>query len=218
MPSVSSINRLFDGYGRGLRMVVIFRMLVMLVIVTGQGCEDKAKQVVSHGPHQLVPEEGDSISAYLSEAGLEMGTLQAKVKGKLTAPYMLRYQRLDSPYFEFPRTLHVDFFKDSINVSEKPVIESKLDALYGKYLQNQSKVYLRDSVVVKNILKGDTLHAKYLWWDQNTEKFTTDDSVRINEPDKTLFGTGMEADQNFRYYKIRKLTGIILTSGNNIPK
>jgi LPS export ABC transporter protein LptC len=203
MPSVSSINRLF---------------VVLLVIVTAMGCDDKVKQVVSHGPHQLVPEEGDSISAYLSEAGLEMGTLQAKVKGKLTAPYMLRYQRMDSPYFEFPRTLHVDFFKDSIAVSDKPVIESKLDALYGKYLQNQSKVYLRDSVVVKNILKGDTLHAKYLWWDQNTEKFTTDDSVRINEPDKILFGTGMEADQNFRYYRIRKMTGIILTSGNNIPK
>jgi LPS export ABC transporter protein LptC len=203
MPSVSSINRLF---------------IVLLVIVTGMGCDDKAKQVVSHGPHKLVPEEGDSISAYLSEAGLEMGTLQAKVKGKLTAPYMRRYQRLDSPYFEFPRTLHVDFFKDSIAVSEKPVIESKLDALYGKYLLNQSKVYLRDSVVVKNILKGDTLHAKYLWWDQNTEKFTTDDSVRINEPDKTLYGTGMEADQNFRKYRIRKLTGTIYTSGSNIPK
>jgi LPS export ABC transporter protein LptC len=203
MPSVSSINRLF---------------VVLLVIVTVISCDDKAKQVVSHGPHQLVPEEGDSISAYLSEAGLEMGTLQAKVKEKLTAPYMRRYQRMDSPYFEFPRTLHVDFFKDSISVSEKPTIESKLDALYGKYLQNQSKVYLRDSVVVKNILKGDTLHAKYLWWDQNTEKFTTDDSVRINEPDKILFGTGMEADQNFRSYRIRKLTGQILTSGSNIPK
>jgi LPS export ABC transporter protein LptC len=212
MPSVSSINRLWVVVVR-LRVVVL-----LLVIVSGAGCGDKAKQVVSYGPHKLVPEEGDTISAYLSEAGLEMGTLQAKVKGKLTAPYMLRYQRLDSPYFEFPRTLHVDFFKDSITVSEKPVIESKLDALYGKYLQNQSKVYLRDSVVVKNILKGDTLHAKYLWWDQNTEKFTTDDSVRINEPDKTLFGTGMEADQNFRWYKIRKLTGVILTSGNNIPK
>jgi len=218
MPSVSSINRLFDRFRPCLRMVAVLRMVILLVIVTSVGCEDKAKQVVSHGPHQLVPEEGDTISAYLSEAGLEMGTLQAKVKGKLTAPYMLRYQRMDSPYFEFPRTLHVDFFKDSINVTEKPVIESKLDALYGKYLQNQSKVYLRDSVVVKNILKGDTLHAKYLWWDQQTEKFTTDDSVRINEPDKILFGTGMEADQNFRYYKIRKMTGTILTSGNNIPK
>jgi LPS export ABC transporter protein LptC len=204
MPSVNSINK-----------VILF---LLLAAVAGPGCGDKTKEVVSHGPHQLVPEEGDSIIAYLSEAGMEMGSLQAKVKGKLTSPYMRRYQRLDSPYFEFPRTLHVDFFKDSISMTEKPVIESKLDAIYGKYLQNQAKVYLRDSVVVKNILKGDTLHSKYLWWDQQTERFTTNDSVRINTPDKILFGTGMEADQNFRWYTIRHLTGVVLTSGNNIPK
>jgi hypothetical protein len=28
----------------------------------------------------------------------------------------------------------------------------------------------------------------------------------------------MDADQNFRWYNIRKLTGVVLTSGNNIPK
>ncbi len=43
----------------------------------------------------------------------------------------------------FPGTLHVDFYNDSMQV------ESQLDAHYGKYLQNQDKVFLRDSVVVK---------------------------------------------------------------------
>ncbi len=92
-----------------------------------------------------------------------------------------------------------------------------MDAKYGKYLQNQNKVFLRDSVVVKNILKGDTLHCKYLWWDQNTQKFTTDDSVQIYTKDKILFGTGMEADQNFRWYTIKHLTGSVLTSENAMP-
>jgi LPS export ABC transporter protein LptC len=93
-----------------------------------------------------------------------------------------------------------------------------MDALYGKYLQNQNKVFLRDSVVVKNILKGDTVHCKTLWWDQHTEKFYTDDSVRIYTKDKILFGKGMEADQNFRWYTIKKLTGSVLTSENAINK
>jgi len=203
MPSVSSIYKIF---------------LFILLAGIGAGCGDKTNQPVSHKAHKEVPEEGDSITAYLSEAGMEMGSLQARVKGKLTAPYMLHYQRVDSPYFEFPRTLHVDFFKDSVAVNETPVVESKLDALYGKYLPSQEKVYLRDSVVVKNILKGDTLHCRYLWWDQHTQRFSTDDPVRINTPDKILYGKGMEADQNFRWYTIRKMTGIILTAGNNIPK
>ncbi|MBN8853345.1 MAG: LPS export ABC transporter periplasmic protein LptC [Sphingobacteriales bacterium 50-39] len=168
-------------------------------------CENKIKDLPSsaRSSRAQVPEEGRQIESYLSEAG--------KVKGKLTSPYMLRYQKADTPYSEFPRTLHVDFYNDSTN------IESQMDAKYGKYLQNQNKVFLRDSVVVKNILKGDTLHCKYLWWDQNTQKFTTDDSVQIYTKDKILFGTGMEADQNFRWYTIKHLTGSVLTSENAMP-
>lgn len=204
MPSVSSINNFF--------------LLLLAVAITGAGCGDKAKQPVAYKQHQMVPEEADSIESYLSESGMDRGSLEAKVKGKLTAPYMLRFPRTDSPYTEFPRTLHVDFFQDSVRRDQTPVIESKLDARYGKYLQNQDKVYLRDSVVVKNILTGDTVHCQELWWDQHTETFTTDKPVRINTKDKILFGTGMEADQNFRWYRIHHLTGTILTAGNNIPK
>jgi LPS export ABC transporter protein LptC len=92
-------------------------------------------------------------------------------------------------------------------------VESQMDAHYGKWLQNQDKVFLRDSVVVKNLLKKDTVHCRTLWWDQHTERFTTDDPVRIYTPDKILYGTGMEADQNFRWYTIKKMTGIVLTNG-----
>jgi hypothetical protein len=42
--------------------------------------------------------------------------------------------------------------------------------------------------------------------------------VRIYTPDKILYGTGMEADQNFRWYTINKLTGSVLTAGSSIPK
>jgi LPS export ABC transporter protein LptC len=197
MPSVSSINKI----------------VLLLLLAAFSACNKQEKKSAAAGaPHQLLPEEAINIESYMSEPSGAKDSLKAKVKGKLTAPYMLRYQRADSPYAEFPRTLHVDFYNDSMK------IESQLDALYGKYLQNQDKVFLRDSVIVKNLEKGDTVHCKTLWWDQKTERFTTDDSVRIYTRDKILFGTGMEADQNFRWYTIRHLTGTILTAGNAIPK
>ena len=205
MRSANSINKFF--------------LLLLTAVIGFTGCEDKAKNTaVSRGPHLIPPEEADSVVSYLSEGGMDKGVLEDKIKGKLTAPYMRRFQRSDSPYAEFPRTLHVDFYQDSVTMNQKPVIESKLDALYGKYLSAQNKVYLRDSVVVRNVLKGDTVHCQDLWWDNKTERFSTDKPVRIYTKDKVLFGTGMDADQNFRWYNIRKLTGVVLTSGNNIPK
>lgn len=201
MPSVPSISKFLTT------------LLIVAVACLAVACGDNKTTGKPVGPHKIVPEEADSIVSMLSEPGTDSThKLSAKVKGKLTSPYMLRYQRTDSPYAEFPRTLHVDFYNDSMQ------IESRLDAHYGKYFQNQEKVFLKDSVVVMNILKKDTVHCKTLWWDQHTERFTTDDSVRIYTPDKILYGTGMEADQNFRWYTIKKMTGMVLTQGTGIPK
>jgi len=177
---------------------------VLLMAGVFCSCENNVKDLPGSGKRAIIPEEAWKIESLMSEGG--------KIKGKLTSPYMLRYQRSDTPYAEFPRTLHVDFYKDSVKNKDSIVIESQMDAHYGKYLQNQNKVFLRDSVVVKNILKGDTVHCRTLWWDQHTQKFYTDDAVRIYQKDKILFGVGMEADQNFRWYTIKHLTGTVLTS------
>jgi LPS export ABC transporter protein LptC len=197
MPSVPLINRILA--------------ILLWVCVLAAACSDKTTVALPTGPRKVVPEEATDIVSMMSEPATDStGKLTAKVKGKLTAPYMLRFQLADSPYAEFPRTLHLDFYNDTLR------IESQLDAHYGKYLQNQDKVFFRDSVVVKNILKGDTVHCMTLWWDQHTERFWTDDPVRIYTPDKIIYGTGMEADQNFRWYNITHTTGQVLTKGTGI--
>jgi LPS export ABC transporter protein LptC len=205
MPLVNSINK------------IIAFIAAALLLFSSCNQSEKEKAAAPAGKRLAVPEEAKDVVSYLSDAGNVGGQLVAKVKGRLTAPYMLRYQTADTPYTEFPRTLHVDFYQDSVKPNASPVIESQLDARYGKYLSNQDKVFLRDSVVVKNILKGDTVRCKELWWDQHTERFYTDKPVDIYEPDKILHGTGMEADQNFRWYKITRLTGITLVSENGLP-
>jgi LPS export ABC transporter protein LptC len=158
---------------------------------------------------QIGVEEGRKIESYYSE--------DSKVKAKLTAPLMLRYESTnnasDSTYTLFPNSLHVDFYNDSLQVA------SKLDAKYGKYFQFQNKVYLRDSVVVINIIKGDTLHCDDLWWDQNTKMFYTENAVRINTKDKLIPGRGLQAAQDFSWYVITHIdNGSILAPDSGLPK
>src|SRR5690349_8666650 len=83
-------------------------------------CENSQEEVDQLFKKKIAIEEGKTIESYLSQSG--------KVKAKLTAPYMLRYEA-DSPYIEFPHTLHVDFFDDSTKV------ESTVDARYAKYIE-----------------------------------------------------------------------------------
>ncbi|HQW85521.1 MAG TPA: LPS export ABC transporter periplasmic protein LptC [Ferruginibacter sp.] len=123
-------------------------------------------------------------------------TIAGKPKAKLTSPLMLRVQQ-SNPYVEFPKTLHVDFF------NENGEIDSRLDAHYGKYFEQESKVFLKDSVRVINT-QGDTLYCNELWWDRNRigREFYTDKPVRIRKKMEVTDGTGMEAAQNFKNWVI----------------
>lgn len=159
------------------------------------GCENDPELVNRTNERKPAIEEAFKITSYLSANG--------QLRAKLTAPYMKRYT-LDSTYLEFSRSLHVNFYDSAGRV------ESQVDALYGKYMETQSKVYLRDSVVTFNV-KGDTLRTPDLWWDQNTKKFYTDKYVRFKSASKIIYGgKGFEADQDLSNYTIFQPTGIII--------
>ena len=113
---------------------------------------------------------------------------------------MYRYQR-DTVFTEFPNSLHVDFYDDSVRV------ESWLTAKYGIYYDNLNKVFLRDSVVVIN-KEGDTLRTPELWWDQNLQKFYTTKPSRIDGKDKHIYcRDGIDAPQDMKVFTCHFPTG-----------
>lgn len=143
---------------------------------------------------KLGVDEARNIESYFSQEG--------KMKARLRSPVMYRYQDT-VPRVEFPKSLHVDFFNDTL------MIESQLDARYGRYLETQNKVFLKDSVRVFNTL-GDTLHCEELWWDQQQRKFHTDKPVRIYKKDMILVGVGLSAPQDFSTVEIYNLSNSII--------
>jgi len=139
-------------------------------------------------------------------------TLGGRAKAKLLSPLMYRVQDT-LPYVEFPKTLHVDFYNDSTSG-----VDSRLDALYGKYYESQSRVYLRDSVKVINI-KGDTLYCDELWWDRakKDHEFYTEKAVRIRTKTQIIFGIGMDAKQDFKDWHIINPTGFLNVPSSQFP-
>lgn len=161
----------------------------------------------------------DVRKVYQREIGVEEGkkvlityTIGGHTKALLRSPLMLRVQDT-VPYVEFPRTLHADFF------NEAGVMESYLDAMYAKYKENQAVVFIRDSVRVVNMLKGDTLYCHELYWDRNRtgREFHTDKPVRIRTRTQVIDGVGMESGQDFRNWKILKPRGTIQVPSSRFP-
>ncbi|MFT3932057.1 MAG: LPS export ABC transporter periplasmic protein LptC [Chitinophagaceae bacterium] len=151
-------------------------------------CENDLKELPDDGKaKRSALDEGHDIQIYMSQGG--------KVKGKLSAPLMYIYQSVnpgDSSYTEFPKTLHIDFYNDSLQK------ESQLDALYAKDRSWENRVFLKGNVVVINVIKGDTLRCEELWWDKNKQKFYTDKPARYSQHDHFVnYGrNGLEAKQD----------------------
>lgn len=139
-------------------------------------------------------------------------TVGKQTKSKITAPLMLHHQDTSKPYFEFTKTIHADFFDDSLHIS------STMDAHYAKYMETESKVFLRDSVVVMNN-KGDTLYCDELYWDRDRrgQEFHTDKPVRIRTPSQILDGDGMDAPQDFSNWHLINGRGIVRVQSSEFP-
>lgn len=159
-------------------------------------------------------------SIYQKKTGIEEAknitlnyTIGGKTKAIITAPLMLNVQEVE-PYIIFPNNIHADFYNTS------DTIESKMDAKYAKYKQYQSLVYLRDSVVVVNMEKGDTLYCNELFWDRNRigNEFYTEKPVRIRTKTETINGVGMEASQDFKNWHILQSVGSISVPSSKFPQ
>lgn len=162
-----------------------------LSLLTFASCENDMEAILKLDKQQAAVEEGKDIESIYSQVG--------KVKAKLTAPLMLRH--MQSPtYVEFSKGLKVLFYNDTLN------IESTLTARYGKYFENDANIFLRDHVVVVN-KKGERLDCEELNWDAKLEKFLSSKPVRISTPTDTLYGTGLESNQDFSDYTILHPSG-----------
>lgn len=138
---------------------------------------------------KLQVEEAIDVSSYLSQSG--------DMRAHLTAPLMYNYHT-DTPYIEFPKRLHVDFYKDSL------VIESIVDAKYAKYFTNEDKILLRDSVVIHNLLTGDSLKTNEMWWDKRQAIFYGNKPVVmfITGLQQNLKGSGFTAKQDLTKWSL----------------
>ena len=172
-------------------------------------CENNVNEVQALSSRLGGVDIGKDVTIYISTGG--------KMSAKLMAPLMKKYLLDSGKMIEFPNTIKVDFYKDSLH------IESKLTANYANYKEAENKIYLKDNVIIYNVL-GDTLWCKEMIWDQNTSKFITDQDVVVKQhnPIAKIYGKGLEANQNLtdiHIFKPQSNSFAILSDGSgNQPK
>ena len=119
----------------------------------------------------------------------------ALVRVRITAPTLLYFVDRDNPRQEFPDGIKVEFLTPTLEV--RSVLTAKTAVRYD----NTSLVTARDSVVLYTV-EQEKLETEELIWNEKTEKVYTEKFVKVTKPGELIYGFGLEANQDFSFWKI----------------
>ena len=136
-------------------------------------------------------------------------TDSAKIKVKVDASRLLHFAGED-PDLELPKGVHVWFYTPS------GAIESELTAKYAISFEKKDVMVARNDVVVINS-KGEKLNTEELSWSKKHHRIFTDEFVTITTEDEVIYGHGLEANEDFSKYTIKKISGTIEVKNEQDP-
>lgn len=154
------------------------------------GCDEKNEGITEiqefHGPLK----EAEDVELFYTEL--------TEVKTHVKAPKVFEFEQGDR---EFPEGLYIEFY------GEDQKVNSVLKANKAYYYKEDNLWKGVGDVVITNTEKGQQLKTEELFWNPDQEKIYTDKFVTIKEGEQVLYGTGLEAKQDFSSYYIKKVEG-----------
>lgn len=177
------------------KLISIFFCVGLSVFFFG-ACSNDLKDVMALPKNQLSPTQiGDSITLLYTDSS------QLKIMVKANRSLEFR-ENVSEPMTVLPKGVFVTFFDNQENVS------ATLKADYGVRYINTRRMEAKYGVEVIN-KKGAKLETEKLIWNEITQKIYTDAFVKITTDKEIIMGEGMESNQDFSKYEIKKVKGII---------
>ncbi|MCG8308013.1 MAG: LPS export ABC transporter periplasmic protein LptC [Cytophagales bacterium] len=177
---------------------IVIPGLVIIGLVLLPGCQSRTNEVLEiqeyTGP---IAELGPAVTYYSDSA---------RVKMRMEAPRQLEFGNGDR---EFPEGLYLQFF----NTEGAPTSTLKADYCY--YTKKEDLYKATGNVVVKDVETNDRLDTEELFWNQKKEEVFTEKFVRIEKDGELHVGDGLEAKQDFSYWKILNSKGTISLEEQN---
>jgi LPS export ABC transporter protein LptC len=172
------------------------RSLILLVtwcIAFFPGCEEKVRPTVlpEVDPGSLPLQESWSSTVTLSDSGA--------IKAIIKSGYIRVYE--DPRQTLLSEGVVVDFFDD------EGLPTSVLTSREGKVDDRTNDLEAWGDVVVVSLSDSTVLRSERLFWDNRNQRVHTPDFVSIVSPTERIQGTGFEAEENLKHYRIFSVSG-----------
>lgn len=178
------------------KYILEFTLLIFLSFLL-TSCEEKKKVEVANkynGPLMAT----ENLNVMYSDSG--------RTTVKLTTARQLKFENEDEVY---PKAVYVTFF------DKNGVEYSSLRGDSGRYDKGQGLYKVMGNVFFFNRLQQQSLSTDILNWHPIQKKIYTDKRFTIKTPREELHGVGMDADQDFTHYTMRKTKGTFAVDSLN---
>lgn len=166
------------------RLPVVLGLFFCLLFACGETPKE-TRQVFTQDDTAV--EVGRDVEILYSDSAL--------VRVRVTGPLLHNYVTRENPRQEFPGGIKMEFLEADLS------IKSVLTAKNAIRKQDKGQITARDSVVMTTV-KQEKLETAELIWDEKTAKIYTDKFVKVTKPGEVIYGFGLEAEQDFSYWKI----------------
>jgi LPS export ABC transporter protein LptC len=133
------------------------------------------------------------------------------MKMRIFANEFVRNTSAKRPFIDMNKGLKIEFYNDS------GVVTDILTADSSRYYETQRDFIVWDSVQIIS-KKGEKLNTDELIWNESAQKFFTEKDVRITTATEILYGTGMEANRDFTWYRILNPKGSVQVDKGEVPQ
>ena len=130
-------------------------------------------------------------------------TENGRLKMRVEAPRMEVYEHDTLSYDLFPSGIRVFAYADD-GTLETTIVARK--ARHDKYPKRKDDELwsVFGNVVVRNILRKQTMETDTLYWDSKAHEIWTDCYIKLSSPDGYMQGTGMRSDEMARNAILKK--------------
>nr|WP_235924292.1 LPS export ABC transporter periplasmic protein LptC [Flavobacterium lotistagni] len=158
------------------------------------GCESNFKEVQKINFSEFMPSgEADDFNLKYTDSG--------RIKSILVSPKMLDYARVEFPFTEFPKGVHVTMYDDK---GKRTFITSE----YAVTFKGTDLIDLQKNVKISNE-SGQMLETQQLYFDQKNEWFFTEKKFKFTDPKGISFGEGIDFSKDFKIVNSQRINGAI---------
>ncbi len=186
------------------RTRIVIPGILFICLFSAPSCKNDPKKIDElTGKSKAQQDRAIDVTILYSQYG--------KLKARLFAHEFIRNESARPQYIDMKKGLKVEFFNDS------GVVDNTLTGDYARYYEQEQNVLIRGNIVVVS-KKKEQLNTEELVWNQKIMKFYTEKAVRITTPTQVTYGDGLEANQDFSWYQIKNLKGIVQVNKNEVPQ